>query len=382
MRAGAGVSAGLHAGLIALAIFSGELFSEGQARPVTIAEVTLMSGAEFEAALSAAPQFDPDQPAAPAAPEPGGERADVTIAESDAAPTRPEESTPPDAPERGEAVAPPRDSPPDDALAEAGDRPAAPLAPADDRLVAAPQTPPDEAPVTETAPAPPPAPRPSEPQVDTSTPEPEPVKPEPVETTEAAPTPAPEPEPKQTPETEEPPAPEVVETAEAEPEAEKLAPKVAPPPPSKPERVEVAQEAEREARPEKAPEETGATREAAAPSGGGTTATVGRLSSRDRDNLRVGIGSNFSWTRGGPDEDSMRVTIRIEVDVDGQIVGKPEITAPSGALSQRESALASAGVRALVKSEAKGEFRKLPKDKHAEWRIMNVTFTPREVRFL
>ncbi len=48
MKAGAGISGGAHVALIALAVFSGELFAREDTTPLNFAEVELMSGAEFE----------------------------------------------------------------------------------------------------------------------------------------------------------------------------------------------------------------------------------------------------------------------------------------------------------------------------------------------
>ena len=74
--------------------------------------------------------------------------------------------------------------------------------------------------------------------------------------------------------------------------------------------------------------------------------------------------------------------LRIEVSRDGKITAGPKRTKPSGSVSREIRSLEIAGVRALKKSEAAGVFRKLPKDKYARWRVINVTFTPREIRFL
>ena len=77
MKTGASISGGAHVVLIGLAIFAGDWFAGSEAQPIPIAEVELMTGAEFEAAQSVAPVFDPDLPSAPQAPEPAETRADV-----------------------------------------------------------------------------------------------------------------------------------------------------------------------------------------------------------------------------------------------------------------------------------------------------------------
>ncbi|MEX2519760.1 MAG: hypothetical protein WD969_10565 [Paracoccaceae bacterium] len=382
MKTGASISGGGHLALIGLAIFSGALFGAKPRPPMNIAEVTLMSGAEFEAALSAAPEFNADLPPAPEAPNPGEERADVTLAETDAAPTTHAEPAAPDAPARGEAVKPLPDQPADASIADVGERPAGPPAPEASTLVAATEPSPEIAPAAATASAPAPAPRPAPPKVEDVSPEPPPVvTAEP--TPEPAPTPAAEPEPAPEPEVaavEPPPVEEVV--PEKLNDATVPAPKLSPPPPTKPREVAEAKKAERLARASQTPETTGATKQAEAPSGGGSTRTVGELSFRDRDALRVGIRGYFSPPTGLPDADSLAVKIRIEVNEAGKITAGPELLQPSGRLDAAHDALYRAGVRALKRAEAAGVFAKLPRDRYDLWRNMNVTFTPREIQFL
>ncbi|MEO0359773.1 MAG: hypothetical protein AAF322_01615 [Pseudomonadota bacterium] len=159
----------------------------------------------------------------------------------------------------------------------------------------------------------------------------------------------------------------------------------APPPRKKP--VELAEAAKaqrlaREASEPDEPEEAGATQQAEAPRSAGTTQTVGRLSFRDKDSLRVGIRGFFNPPRGAENEDLLAVKLRIELDPTGRIVAGPTVLEPGGRLDASHAALMRAGVRALKKSEAAGVFGKLPADKHARWRVMNVIFTPREITFL
>ncbi len=385
MRVGAAVSGGAHLALILLALFSGALFSARETPAMNIAEVTLMSGAEFEAARSAAPVFDANLPPAPEAANPGEERADVKLAETDAAPTAPERApAPPEAPARGETTPAAPDPLSQTAVADLGERLAAPAAPEAGRIVAAPPPEPDPAPVAESAVAPAPAPRPAAPRVEETAPEPPAPVPAPVEAAEPAP--APQPEPERAPE----PQPEVAEATPPaeEPPVETLndpavpAPKLSPPPPTKPRDVAEAKRAERLARAAEQPEETGATRQAAAPSGGGTTRTVGELSFRDKESLRVGIRGFFSPPSGLANADQLAVKIRIEVSEEGRIIAGPEVLQPSGRLDAAHDALYRAGVRALRRAEAAGVFSALPRDRYGSWRLMNVTFTPREIQFL
>lgn len=399
MRPGPAISGGAHLALIVAALVAGEFSSRSEASPAAIAEVTLMTGTEFQAATSAAPDFDPNLPPAPAAPEPGEQRADVKVSETDAAPSTSAAPSNPDAPVQGEEVAPPQEEVVTAHVADVGEQLAAPAAPENDEVVAIAQPVDEIAPIAETPQlqAPPPAPRPNAPNMDTSSPaapapapdptpepetvaEPEPVKPDP----EPAPTPAPEvatPEPQPEPTPPEPPAPETERVKLNDPEIP--APLLAPPPPTKPRDLAEAAEATRLAR-EKAqpqPEETGATQQAEAPSGGGTTRTVGQVSFRDRESLRVGIKNYFSPPLGLQNERELAVKLQIELSQDGRITGGPKRVAGAGpAAGQR--ALEGAGVRALKRAEAAGVFRRLPSDKYAAWRLINVTFTPTELRIL
>ncbi|MGB0854040.1 MAG: hypothetical protein ACPGSI_12175 [Pikeienuella sp.] len=393
MKIGATVSGGAHVVLIGLAIFAGDLFAEDQSQPVPIAEVELMSGAEFEAAQSVAPDFNPDLPSAPKAPEPGDERADIKIAEENAAPARAAIAADPTAPKHGDDVTPLEAVPtPDLSLAEIGEQPSAPPAPEGDVLIAAPPTADGSARVAAIVPIPTPAPRPERPSSAASLPDTAPAappEPEPEVAPEPEPSPEPgpevaavEPPPEVKPEPVEPPKPEPA----PEPEVTKLndpdetAPTLAPAPPRKPKDVADAKKAQRLAAAAEAAK-TGATQQAETSQGGGTSRTVGNLSFRDKDALRLGIKGNFNPPQGMANANQLSVVIRVQLSADGKIVGKPELRQPRSP-SAAHRALAGAGMRALLKSAAKGVFKRLPKDKHAKWRLIDVTFTPKEIQFL
>lgn len=409
MKAGAGISGSAHVALIAIAIFGGELFAREDPIPLRFAEVELMSGAEFEAAQSSSPEFNADLPSAPQLLEAAEDVADVKQAELNT-PSTLDAPDAPDAPETGEAVQPLEEPPAQVEIADVGDQPAAPLAPDGDIIIASNETSPEIAPIADTplTTAPAPSSRPRAPEVDTSAPESEP-EPEVVEVAPPEPAPAPEaevsppkPEPEQviaaaptvttptspqidtsSPEPEpdpvEPPAEEEV-AAENDPEVP--APKVAPPPPRKPTNVAEAKKAERLAREAAKKPESGATKTAKAPVSTGTSKTVGKVSFRDREALRVGIKSHFSPPQGLRNADDLAVTIRVNLDEAGKIIGKPDVRRPSGRLDAQHTALMRAGMRALVKSAARGVFSRLPKDKYARWRLIDVTFTPKELRIL
>lgn len=409
MKTGASISGGAHVVLIVLAVFAGDWFTEGQAKPVPIAEVELMTGAEFEAAQSVAPEFNPDLPSAPKAPEPGETRADVTVSDENASPARANIADEPDTPQQGDDVKPLEPTAtPDVSVAEIGAQPSAPPAPEGDLLVAAPPIADGSARVAAVAPAPAPAPRPARPSNDATAPDTAPAAPpepdiapapvpseapdivEPVEPPEPPePAPAPEvarvePAPEVEPDPVEP--PDVTPEPTPEPEITKLndpdetAPALAPAPPRKPKDVADAKKALRLAREAEAAK-TGATEQAEASQGGGTSRSVGDLSFRDKDALRLGIKGSFNPPQGAANASQLAVVIRIQLGANGKIIGKPELRrprSPSGA----ERALARAGILALLKSDAKGVFKRLPKEKHAKWRVIDVTFTPKEIQFL
>lgn len=412
MKAGAGISGTAHVALIAIAIFGGELFAREDPTPLKFAEVELMSGAEFEAAQSSSPEFNADLPSAPQMLEAAEDVADVKQAELDT-PSTLDAPDAPDAPETGEAVQPLEEPPTQVEIADVGSQPAAPLAPDSDIIIASNETSPDIAPIADTplTSSPAPSTRPRAPEVDTSAPESEP-EPEVVEVAAPEPAPAPEaeisppkPEPEQviaaaptvtTPKTptspqidtsspepelepEEPPGEEQV-VAESDPEVP--GPKVAPPPPRKPSNVAAAKKAERLAREAVKKPESGATKTAETPKSTGTSKTVGKVSFRDREALRVGIKSYFNPPQGLRNADNLSVTIRVELNEAGKIVGKPVVRRPTGRLDAQLTALMRAGMRALGKSALRGVFSKLPKDKFARWRLIDVTFTPKELRIL
>lgn len=412
MKAGAGISGTAHVALIAIAIFGGELFAREDAIPLRFAEVELMSGAEFEAAQSSSPEFNADLPSSPQLLEAAEDVADVKQSELNT-PSTLDAPDSPDAPETGEAVQPLEEPPAQVEIADVGNQPAAPLAPDGDIIIASNETSPDIAPIADTplTSSPAPSSRPRAPEVDTSAPESEP-EPEVVDVAPPEPAPAPEaevtppkPEPEQvvaaapavtTPKT---PTSPQIDTSSPEPEPEPVeppaeeevvtdnvpevpAPKVTPPPPRKPSNVAEAKKAERLAREAAKKPESGATKTAEAPRSTGTSKTAGKVSFRDREALRVGIKSYFSPPQGLRNADDLAVTIRVELSEAGKIIGKPVVRRPSGRLDAQHNALMRAGTRALVKSAASGVFARLPKDKFASWRLIDVTFTPKELRIL
>ena len=117
-----------------------------------------MTGTEFEAAFSAAPDYNPDLPAAMAAPQQADALSDVTVADEDIAPTPVAALADVALPDPGAEITPPEDAPVQADIADIGDQPAAPAALEGDRLIAAADLPSFEAPEALSAAPPPPPP--------------------------------------------------------------------------------------------------------------------------------------------------------------------------------------------------------------------------------
>ena len=84
MKQGASISGGMHLALILLLLLSGSLFAASDAKPIVVAEVSLISADEFDAAASAAPdvpRFDPE-----ALPQPEVAVSDALTPEAEVAP--------------------------------------------------------------------------------------------------------------------------------------------------------------------------------------------------------------------------------------------------------------------------------------------------------
>ncbi len=64
------VSAGAHGALLLLAVFGGQLFSADEAQAVRIADVDIITSAQFDAMVSSAPEGPRDELAPVAAPQP------------------------------------------------------------------------------------------------------------------------------------------------------------------------------------------------------------------------------------------------------------------------------------------------------------------------
>lgn len=400
MGPGAVVSGALHAGIILLAIFGGQLFSADEAQVMQIAEVDLISGDAFDAAMSTAPEGPRDPAAKPAMPQEGEDA--PAAAEADDAPARAETSQ--------------------------ADAPPAPAAR-------------PEVPAADVAPAPPPEAPAAEPAEETAPPEgvaglvtPLPEGPDRLDETQRdapaeldvapprdadriAPTPA------EAPETiaeaqeaveESAPSPEEAETVEVEPEREaapreattevvteadetsdeaKPAPVASAIPRGRPEsvaaaakreqekpepekKVETAQaetkpEAEKKPEAESAP--AGQTADAGRAPRRATSAPLGaKLTQGEIEGVRLGIESK--WRKGlvtsMSNYEELVVTVRITLDQSGAIVGAPEPISPlPDSRFKRAFDIASRALRQAAPFD-------LPAEKYGRWKVIEVTFNP------
>ena len=73
--------------------------------------------------------------------------------------------------------------------------------------------------------------------------------------------------------------------------------------------------------------------------------------------------------------------VRIKLDQNGKIMGKPVLRRASGGNKASQNAVFQAGRRALIRAQNAGEFRKLPAAKYARWKVMDVIFTVQDIGF-
>ncbi|MEO0621318.1 MAG: hypothetical protein AAF183_03755 [Pseudomonadota bacterium] len=362
MRTGATISGALHGGLLMAVLLDPYLWAAEPPAAISLAEVTVVDGAAFDAALSAAPQPVTDTP--------------------DALNPRPGEDLPP-APEISE---PAPERPPTEGVAEPE--------PADPSLPVLPTPPPPTTVPTEIA-------RPSIAEVPVpeelanQAPQPEsPPATEPLQPLASAEAPLPGDRPERPPEpepevAEEPqPEPEVVE--EPTPEAETLAevdaplgpaPQQATLPIARPAEIAAAAPASQETR---QAQQTTEAPQKAAPKPARPRIAASRFAAQvtrgEKDALRIGLKRYFTYAGNRADR-SLFVRIAIGLDPSGRIVQGPELLEAGGATPAVQNALFRSGRSALIRAANGGEFAKLPIEKYDAWKVIHVTFTPTELGF-
>lgn len=398
-RRGLVISGGAHLALLLIALFSGQLFQSDEARAIQIAEVDIMTSAEFDAAVSTAPDAPRTEVPEIAPPEEGA--ADVTAPELSERPAaRPTEAavsvdateTAPDmtgvrtqvtAQVRAEAPLSP-ELDPEDAMPE-GASLIAPevLGPPVTEQINRSRSPTALADPSPARPAPrissTPAPKPPTDAVEAESPSPE-VAPaaEAAEVRPERPAEAP-------PEA----ATEIVPEVAEEPVApESVAPLVSSRPLGRPQSVARAAAEPRQPQEAAAPTETAeAPRtqpETAEPSRSetprearpaGTNRPVGPpLTTAEKDGIALPLKKtwNVGPIQGHPDFRSLIVTVRFELDQQGNVIGglvepvKPN--PPTGAFQLAFRQARTAVLRAQP-------FR-MPAEKYERWRVVEVTFNP------
>jgi len=369
MKTGATISGAMHLGFLALALLGTDFFADRDPAALTVTEVELIDGADFDARLSTAPVV-PNQGPAELAPQASSDVEPIDLAVPDVIIEVPEmpilaetEAPPDERPDFADLLIPP----PPTVMPNEAPRPSIALIPSPDSLprqAAEPESPPATEPLQPlaAAPTPEPAPRPAPP------PEPEPV---------AAETPEPEPEePQQEPE------PEAV--AEADQDAPVSdAPQEARLPVAKPAELAAAARASSAPKPVAAapkPAEEPEPPEPAAPAGGSTSQFASAVTIGEKDALRLGIKQHFFYS-GNRSDRSLQVTIEIRLGRGAKFIAKPKLLKASGGNEAARNALFQAGRRALLKAQGTGEFKKLPPAKYDGWKLIHVTFYPEEIGF-
>ncbi|MEC9434009.1 MAG: hypothetical protein VYD87_13990 [Pseudomonadota bacterium] len=415
------VSAAVHGALVLLVIFGGPLFKADEAQAVRIADVDIISGAQFDAMVSTAPEGPRGETAPLVAPREGTDAPAPEGLKSDAAPARQAGAAAP-APDRAKApqrpeAAPDKPAPPPSARPLTPAPKPNPAAPAATPSGVAsmslplpsgpdrPDAPQRDAPVSPDAAAPRPSdrvaptPAPKTPviaQADKATPEtrpnldrtPTPSKPK---TQAAAPKEA---------------AAQIVTEADKQSDKDVLAPVATAAPAGRPvppaetapetprqEQVAAAEpEKTPEAKPDPKPEPKTADKPAAKPapkpaadSGGGgsaapkqtTKAALGpALTSGQVEGVKLGIQQYWRQNRviTLPNYEELVVTVRMTLDRSGKLVGQPTFVSPRSPSDPRWKVAMDAARIAAQRAGEKGF--DLPAASYERWKVIEVVFNP------
>ncbi|SEK68756.1 hypothetical protein [Jannaschia helgolandensis] len=388
-RTAVALSGTAHAGLIVWAMVAG-LFNPVEDDQLQIAAVSVISSAEFDALVSAAPAPAAPAPAAPAAPE---------QPETSQAPTPTEEAPPP---EPAPTPVTPTPTQPDDTpdVAEL-------VLPQTEVTQDAPNAPTPPADAPDAAPGPRPTPRAAERVSPTPAPAPPPLT-ETAPTVEAPPAPSDvkpeEPvEPAETPTAPEESAPRIITEADIPAAAEQPsnAPETSSRPPSRPARpqVAVAETPAAPARPaapaEPRPTETATAAEEprtfdtsaalAEALGGGTPASPGdpgpQLSPGQEEGFRLAVQS--CWDLGAVSTDVMRtvMTVSFEMRPDGfPISSTIRVKNASGGTAASQQIALERAKTAIIQCSVKNQGYDLPEESYAQWKNITITFDPTQSR--
>lgn len=106
--------------------------------------------------------------------------------------------------------------------------------------------------------------------------------------------------------------------------------------------------------------------------GGKKTTSGEKLSQSEIDALRGQIQNNWSIIPGMADATDVRITVRMKLDPNGELIGEPEVEATGGSDAARRALMGGAR-RAILKS---APFQGLPADKYDTWSEVVVNFDP------
>lgn len=109
---------------------------------------------------------------------------------------------------------------------------------------------------------------------------------------------------------------------------------------------------------------------------GAKIATGGeKLSQTELDALRGIVENNWTVMPGQVTSNDIKIVVRFELDQNGEVVGRPEVTSTGGDGSSL-TALEGGARRAVMKS---APFDKLPKEKFDTWKVVELSFYPSEM---
>jgi len=108
--------------------------------------------------------------------------------------------------------------------------------------------------------------------------------------------------------------------------------------------------------------------------GGANTTRGNTLSQSEMDALRGQIQKNWNIIPGMADGGEVRVQVKMRLDLAGNIVGQPDVTATGGSEGVRRT-LSGSARRAVLKSQP----FQLPKEKYDSWADVIVNFDPSQM---
>ncbi|MFN7101325.1 MAG: hypothetical protein ACK4N1_01760 [Pseudorhizobium sp.] len=109
--------------------------------------------------------------------------------------------------------------------------------------------------------------------------------------------------------------------------------------------------------------------------GGRKTTSGSTLSQSEMDSLRGQIQNNWSIIAGIEGADGVIITVKMQLDESGAIVGRPQVSATGGSDNARRT-LEGSALRAVMRS---APFKNLPVEKYDSWSEVVVNFDPSDM---